>query len=85
MTVPVCLEFKIQMTEAIESWKLCQINVQQSWTVSQVVVELDNNLYLYKYENVCVCVCVFSRFSRPFGIRLEYPLAQMCFVASKWF
>ena len=49
------------------------------------------HLYIYKYEDVCMCLCVcvclfvFSRFSRPFGIRLGCPLAQMCFDASKWF
>ena len=35
------------------------------------------------YINTKMFVCL--RFSRPFGIRLGYPLAQMCFDASKWF
>ena len=50
------------------------------------IVDYLSNLYLYKYENVCVFVCVFFRvFLGHFGIRLGYPLAQMCFDASKWF
>ena len=36
-------------------------------------------LYLYKYENVCLC------YSRPFGIRLGYPLAQSYFLGPKRF
>ena len=44
-------------------------------------------LYLYKYKNVCMCVCssVCSRFSRLFGIRLGYPLAQSYLLGSKRF
>ena len=41
--------------------------------------------FLFIHFCVCVCVSVYSRFSRPFGIRLGYPLAQMCFSTSKWF
>ena len=51
--------------------------------------DLYSHLYLYKYKNVCVslfdCLSVCSRFSRPFGIRLGYILAQMCFLTSKRF
>ena len=37
--------------------------------------------------SVClsVCVCVYSRFSRPFGIRLGYRLAQSCLMLPKVF
>ena len=34
--------------------------------------------YINTKMSVCVCVCVFA-FPRPFGIRLGYSLAQMCF------
>ena len=59
-------------------------------TITTLVSIIDfNECVISTYINtkmcVCVCVFVFSRFSRPFGIRLGYPLAQMCFDASKWF
>ena len=46
-----------------------------------------NNILISTYINtkMCVCVSVCSRFSQPFGIRLGYPLAQMCLSTSKWF
>ena len=34
---------------------------------------------------VFVCLCVCSRFSRPFGILLGYPLVQSCLMLPKWF
>ena len=59
--------------------------------VSVINLVNDCESVISTYINTKMCVCVFvclsvySRFSRPFGIRLGYPLVQSCLMLPKWF
>ena len=78
-------EFKNKLVIHVSQIIKCKKNIETE------VFCLENHFretwqFISTYINSKMCVlCVFSSFSRPFGIRLGYPLAQSYLIAPKWF
>ena len=69
-----------------EKNKLCESLFLKSLMIENPTVSFFAEIeYDYINTKMCVCLCVCSRFSRPFGIRLGYPLAQSFIYASNEF